>query len=258
MDRQLNSDYYGDIIWRTTESIRTINTATIMQDIRYQPPYTISEVAGYVRANSSTLRTWALGRPHSSKGNHSYPAMIKVADRRRQDMLSFINLIETHVLIALRHSHHVPLPKIRAAVTGLRKETGKEHPLAELDIQTDGLDLFIRHVNQIVSASERGQIVIREVVERFLRRVERDAEGVPICFYPFTQDKLVDESPRDVIIDPNIGFGRSVLQGTRIATAIVFERYKAGDSLLDIAKDYELELRPVEEALRCEIERRAA
>ena len=199
-----------------------------------------------------------MGRPHPYKDNQHYPSVIKAADRRRQDKLSFINLIETHVLVALRHSYRVPLPKIRTAVQWLRKETGSEHPLAELDIQTDGLDVFIRHVGQIVSASERGQIVIREVVERFLRRVERDAQGLPIHFYPFTHDTPGDECPRDVIMDPNIGFGRPVLHGTRVATAIVFERYTAGESLLDIAKDYELELRPVEEALRCEIERRAA
>ncbi len=227
-------------------------------DIRYQPLYTISEVAGYARANASTLRTWALGRPHPYRSNQRYPSVIKAADRQRQDMLSFINLIETHVLVALRQSHRVPLVKVRTAVEWLRKETGKKHPLAELEIHTDGLDVFIRQVGQIVSASERGQIVIREVVERFLRRVQRDAQGLPIHFYPFTHDRLDAECPRDVIIDPNIIFGRPVLHGTRVSTAIVFERYTAGEGLLDIAGDYDLELRPVEEALRCEIERRAA
>ncbi len=235
-----------------------IKTASKAQDVRYQPLYTIREVAGYARVNPSTLRTWAVGRPSPSRNDERYPPVIKVADLRRQDMLSFINLIESHVLVALRQSHQVPLSNIRSAVDWLRRETGMAHPLAELDIHTDGMNLLINRVGELVSASERGQVVIREIVERFLRRIERDAHGIPIQFYPFTHEESSAETPKDVIIDPNIAFGRPVVQGTRVSTSIVFERYKGGESLTAIAHDYDLELRPVEEALRCEIERRAA
>ncbi|MBU0679423.1 MAG: DUF433 domain-containing protein [Verrucomicrobia bacterium] len=234
--------------------IRSRDTNT--DDIRYQPLYNLSELAGYTRVNPNTLRTWALGRPRDGGGR--YAPVIKVADRRRQDMFSFINLIEVHVLVALRKSHSVSLPKIRSAVRWLSREMNTKHPLAELRIETDGLDLFIRHFGKLVSASELGQVVIREVVEKFLRRVDRDEQGLPTFFYPFTHESLDSETPKEVVISPSVAFGRPVVRGTRIGTSMVFERYTAGESLPDIAEDYNLELQPVEEALRCEIERRAA
>ena len=59
-------------------------------------------------------------------------------------------------------------------------------------------------------------------------------------------------------MDPAVAFGRPVVAGTRVATTMIFDRYSGGESLVDIAEDYGLELPAVEEALRCEIERRAA
>ena len=41
-------------------------------------------------------------------------------------------------------------------------------------------------------------------------------------------------------------------------TPTVFERYSGGESLQDIADDYDLAVTDIEEALRCEMEQRAA
>ena len=229
-------------------------------DIRYAPLYRIPEVAAYTRGNLSTLRTWVLGRALTGVRGKTryYPPVINVAHRERPDGLSFINLIEAHVLVALRRTHRIPLPKIRGAVLWLRKELDSEHPLAELQIETDGFNLFVRHLNQIISASEKGQVVIREVMERFLRRIERDAQGLPVNFYPFTFSDPMRDVPKDIVINPAVAFGRPVVRGTRIATSVIRERYTAGESLLDIAKDYDLEMKLVEEALRSEIDQQAA
>jgi uncharacterized protein (DUF433 family) len=232
--------------------------SAISADPRYQPLYTIAEVARFARANRSTLRTWVVGRTHPYKPKEHYPPVLKAADQSRQDMLSFMNLIETHVLIALRTIHRVPLHKVRAAVDWLRRETGLSHPFAELAIETDGRDLFARFLGRLFSASERGQAVMPELVERFLRRVKRDAQGLPELFFPFTRSEVGSECPMDIVINPAVVFGRPVIFGTRISTAVIFERYTAGESIIDIATDYNVDPRPVEEALRCEIEKRAA
>jgi len=227
-------------------------------DIRYAPLYRIPEVAMYTRGNVSTLRTWVMGRPQTNKGGRKYQPVIKVQQPSRTDAMSFINLIETHVLVALRRTHQVSLPKIRDAVLWLRRETGLEHPLAELPIETDGSDIFFRHMNQIISASEKGQVVFRDVMERYLRRIERDANGLPVNFFPFTvSDPLID-SRTDIVMNPSVAFGRPVIRGTRIATTAIFERYKAGESLSDLSKDYDLGMRLIEEALRCAIDQQAA
>ena len=60
------------------------------------------------------------------------------------------------------------------------------------------------------------------------------------------------------MMDPSVAYGRPVIKGTRISTVMIFDRYSGGESLADIAADYDLKISLVEEALRCEIERRAA
>jgi uncharacterized protein (DUF433 family) len=64
--------------------------------------------------------------------------------------------------------------------------------------------------------------------------------------------------PKVIVIDPFITFGRPVLAGTGIPTAIVAERYKAGESIKELAQDYDLLPQAVQEAIRCELETTAA
>jgi len=71
-------------------------------------------------------------------------------------------------------------------------------------------------------------------------------------FYPFTRKRELDE-PRVVVIDPEVSFGKPVLVGTGIPTSTVAERYKTGESVDDLAKDYDLERGKIEEAIRCEL-----
>ncbi|MEK7445961.1 MAG: DUF433 domain-containing protein, partial [candidate division NC10 bacterium] len=98
---------------------------------------------------------------------------------------------------------------------------------------------------------------MREIVTAYLRRIERDIKGLPIRLYPFTRKREPDE-PRAVVIDPFVSFGRPVLAGTGIATAVLAERFKAGESVEDLAKDYGRSALDIQEALRCEIPLEAA
>jgi uncharacterized protein (DUF433 family) len=56
------------------------------------------------------------------------------------------------------------------------------------------------------------------------------------------------------VIDPFISFGRPIVASTDIVTAIIAERYKAGESMDDLAEDYGCERSEVEKAVRCELE----
>lgn len=61
------------------------------------------------------------------------------------------------------------------------------------------------------------------------------------------------EDPKAVVIDPRISFGRPVLVGTGIPTFILAERYKAGESIDELADDYGCNRFQIEEAIRCEL-----
>ena len=78
--------------------------------------------------------------------------------------------------------------------------------------------------------------------------------GAPL---PFTRKRTLDE-PKVIVIDPRLSFGRPVLAGTCIPTAIIAERYKAGESVDDLADDYGRKRLEIEEAIRCELAERAA
>jgi uncharacterized protein (DUF433 family) len=139
----------------------------------------------------------------------------------------------------------------------LREQFGSEHPLAEERFATDGLDVFVQKYGQLINASRVGQLGMKELLETYLKRVERDAKGVASRLYPFTR-KRAPEEPRSVVIDPFISFGKPVLAGTGIPTAIVAERYKAGESVGQLSADYGRSDLDIEEAIRCELELEAA
>jgi uncharacterized protein (DUF433 family) len=81
--------------------------------------------------------------------------------------------------------------------------------------------------------------------------------GIPVKLYLFTRARQANE-PKVVAIDPYVSFGRPVLVGTGIPTAVIAERYKAGESIQALADDYECPPCDIEEAIRCELDPKAA
>ncbi len=226
-------------------------------DPRYEPAYSITEAAHYLLIPRSTMRSWVAGRNYPTQsGERLFHPVVRPADRVRP-LLSFVNLVEVHVLDAIRREHEVPLPKVRAALRYLKEKFPSRHPLADQRFETDGLNLFIEKYGQLINISQAGQLAIRRLLEAHLRRIERDAAGLPIRLYPFTRKREMEE-PKAVVIDPQVSFGRPILVGTGIPTAVIGERYKAGDSVDELAGDYGRQRLEIEEAIRCELHLEAA
>jgi uncharacterized protein (DUF433 family) len=225
---------------------------------RELPAYSIAEAAHYLRMPTATLRSWVLGRYYpAGHEQRFFRPVIELPDRGRP-RLSFVNLVEAHVLDAIRRDHEVALKHVRTALAFLAKHKQRSrHPLAEQDFVTDKVHLFIEEYGRLINISRDGQLAMRSVVDAYLERIERDAKGLPIRLFPFTRRRTLDE-PRAVVIDPTISFGRPVLIGTGIPTAVIAERYKAGDSMDALAADYGRTRLEIEEAVRCELQVEAA
>jgi uncharacterized protein (DUF433 family) len=206
----------------------------------------------------TTLRAWCVGQDYKSKGRSRHYRRVIRLDGTSREGLSFLNLVEAHVLAGLRRVYRLPLPKIRAALEWTSKKLPLERPLTEARFATDGINLYIDHVAELIDAGKDGQIAMREIMEAYLSRVERGPRGVPIKLYPFTRKEPAAETERAVVIDPAVAFGRPVLAGTRVPTAILADRFKAGDALKELADDYRTTSQAVEEALTCELDRREA
>ena len=221
-----------------------------MTDRRELPTYTIPEAAHYLSVPAATIRCWSVGR-----GSHL--PLIDVPSPGPPTLVSFLNLTELHVLSALRRKHQVKIPAVRKAIEYLARlaETAidRRHPLVSRTLETDGLHVFTDFYGQLINLSRSGQAAIRELIAGALKRIERDPGGTPIKLYPFTRHSLTN-APALVLIAPALAGGRPVIAGTGLANQIIFERYKLGESISDLADDYERPGMEIEEAIRCELE----
>jgi len=247
-------------------------------DFRNLPRYSITEASRYLLIPVGTLRSWIHGRSYPTVGGKRYfQPLINLPDMEVKQ-LSFINLVEAHVLRAIRKE--IRLDQVRTALNYIEQQFNVPHPLARIEFQTDGVDLFVNLVGYLVNESQPGQVEMQKVIENLrdlppshwyqrsnsqlkmqtvlenlLRRIEWDENGVAIKLFPFIRstESLTEESPKSLVIDPRISFGRPVLVGTEIPTAMLAQRYKAGESIDELAKDYDFDRLQVEEAIRCEL-----
>jgi uncharacterized protein (DUF433 family) len=227
------------------------------QDPRELPAYSLTEAARYLRMPEATIRSWVMGRRYPTTAGHRFFRPVILLPDEGLPVLSFVNMVEAHVLEAIRRQESIPLHRVRSAVAFLERHYHSQHPLAEHQFETDGLDLFIQKAGLLINLSQTGQLAMRDIVAAYLRRVERDVDGLPVRLYPFTR-KREPEEPRAVVIDPFVSFGRPALAGTGIATAVLAERFKAGESVEELAKDYGRTALDIQEALRCELSLEAA
>lgn len=230
------------------------------QDPRSVPRYGITQAASYLKIPKRTLESWVRGRTYPVKMNDKvrFSEPIINLPEPKKPLLSFINLIESHILSGFRHIERIPFYKVRSAVAFLENTFQSKHPLAEHEFQTDGVDLFVEELGQLINVTKAGQRVFKEVMQIYLRRIERDSNFIPLKLYPFAREvkektkEILENSPKIIQIDPQISFGRPVLTGTGIPTDVVIERFQAGDSILDLAEDYDITEEKVEEAIRYE------
>ena len=90
-------------------------------DIRERPAYPVTEAANYLRIPESTLRWWVTGRYYRIQtGVRTVKPVIELPDSDAL-LLSFMNLVEAHVLDSIRRKHGVLLPKVRATLEFLKK-----------------------------------------------------------------------------------------------------------------------------------------
>jgi len=206
------------------------------------PIYGISEAAQYLRVPQNTLAYWV-------KGGGSVPPLIKLGNIE-PPRLSFSNLLECYMLSSLRSIYEVRIPRVRKALVNLAKYVQHKHPLIEQVFQTDRRDLFIEHLGRVVNLSKDEQILLPGVMDLYLERIERDPKGL-FKLYPFVMERKPDE-PKLILINPAVGFGKPVIAGTGISTTVVASRFNARESIGDLAAEYGVEPRQIEEAIRWE------
>jgi uncharacterized protein (DUF433 family) len=220
------------------------NSHLLGLDTRFLPAYSFTEAAKYLRLPVPTLRSWSVGFGRT--------APVFTMDDPERGFLSFMNLIEAHILAGIRRKHGVSLPHVRTALDYVQRKCAVPRPLIDQSFQTDGRFLFIDKLENLVNASKGGQLAMPDLLPR-LDRIERDPQGLPLKLYPFIRASDSHNSatdPKLVVLNPRISFGRPSVGA--VATSTIWYRFRAGDSPRELSQDYGLALEAIEEAIRCE------
>lgn len=227
---------------------RAIPVKAAVHDIRHQAAYGPAEAARYLRLPAATLRAWLVGRDYP-KGDAQarFQPLIRPASSEPLQ-LSFYNLIEAHVLRALRTEHGVALAQLRKAIAYAEKNFQLQRLLLSPELRTHAGRVFLDRYAELIDLSASGQLAMRKLLEDHLQRVEWDDWKFPVRLYPYVgASQRTGERP--IAIDPHIAFGRPIVQRTGVSTAAIADRIDAGESVEAVAEDYDLSAEEVEQAV---------
>ena len=224
------------------------------------PIYSIPQAAQYLRLRKDRLRDWVGGWFSKTKAGKRFfepliklphPKNFELLPQSKTTLLSFTNLVEAHVLIAIFKATGFSRKQLSTALDYINDHLSTPKLYAGREFQIKGIDLLFERFGQQLAASDREQEA-RQILQTYFDRIVRDEAGLLLKLYPFTKLPGADE-PKTVMIDPRISFGSPVLAGTGIPTAMLAERYKAGDFIDELAEDYNCDRLQIEEGIRCEL-----
>jgi len=205
--------------------------------------FTLREAAGYLDVPKSTIHAWA--RPATGE-----PLITVFPRRGAQATVPFIGFAEAYVLAAFRRAG-VPLQRIRPAVDALAQNIGLEHALASKRLYTDGAEVLYDYAAERdeddlleLVVVRTGQYQFSEVVRDYLKRITYGSDGWA------SRVRLPSYQRADVVVDPRVAFGLPLVVhgGARVEDLV--DRFVAGDTLADIAFDFDVPPEEVEDVIR--------
>lgn len=214
--------------------------------------YTVPEAARLLRATPTTVRRWtrgytfAGGRASDPVFRRDYPHL------KSPQILSFQDLVELLLVDRFRKAGW-SLQRIRQEGRAAERQFHVTHPFASRRVLTDGRYWFTELPPvlaedgipyRVIQQEPTRQLVFREVIERFL--IDLDYEGEEAAsFYPEGRDK-------PVVIDRARAFGKPIETESGIPTRVLYDSYRAGDSIEDVARWYHVSPETVRAAIAYE------
>ncbi len=221
------------------------------------PLYSTSEAARYLGVPTSTFSTWAHGyvrRPAGRSEVVGEPVVTALRTGHGGAIVPFVGLAEGLVLAAIRQAG-VPLQRIRPAIAALKAELNLEHVLASRALYTDGAEVLYdfaeregdtpeaRSARELVVVRS-GQRVFTDVVDAYLHRVEFAPDGYVRLI------RLPQYDRAEVVADPDYAFGQPIFVHGGARVEDVLDRFRSGESLDAVAKEYGVPRFELEDALR--------
>lgn len=202
------------------------------------PSYTMRAAAQYAKVHPTTVTYW------HSEGS-SGPTLSSKAPRVP---LSYLQLIEVAFVAQFRRLG-VKLRALRKAHGYLSQTFETEFPFATKKLETDGAHILIAladyedlgSIKKAIVADLSGQVWENLMREKFHEFDYED--GLALRWHVAGRDSCI-------AIDPRIAFGAPMVKGT--PTWVIRGRNKAGESIYEIGKNFNLTTDEVREMLRFE------
>jgi len=203
-----------------------------------QGAYRPTEAARLAGTSATTIGRWLRGDPAPGR------KMAPVLARDARGLLSYLDLVELAFVADFRRLG-LPLKRLRQGHDYLKTTFGVHHPFAQVRFQTDGLHLLAPFGDQLLAVDAGGQLSWPTMIQDRLGQLDYDDGGVAVRWFPRGRHG-------GVVVDPFVGFGSPLIEGTGMPTWAVRDRHRAGEPPTAIAEDLGLTAGQITAALRLE------
>jgi uncharacterized protein (DUF433 family) len=218
--------------------------------------YTVPEAARLIRLPARTISRWLGGYAFTSGGRPGRMPPLWTPELPANDHhleLGFRDLIELRFVQAFVREN-VDLRVIRRCLEAAREAVQDSRPFSTRRFKTDGRTIFLESLksdgeSEVIDLA-RGQYVIRAVLEQTFR--DLDIEGdIVVRWRPF-------QGRDSIVIDPRRAFGQPIAAISGVPTVALAEAVTAEGSTERVARQYEVPVAVVRDAVRFEASLQAA
>lgn len=214
-------------------------------DWRTLPVYTVSQAATLAKTSHATIRRWLYG--YEAPGHRMEPVLERRPKKGEQRAeISFLTLAEIVVVSAFR-KRRVRLDRLRRAHGFAKHFYGIEYPFAFIKFKTDGAHVLLQYEKKepgptLLAADQGGQLALPGHVVEALEHFDFESEFASRWF-PVSKDI-------PIVVDPRFAAGKPSIPERGVTIETLNKRWKAGQSIAFIARDYKLNKEIVESALQ--------
>jgi uncharacterized protein (DUF433 family) len=204
------------------------------------PRYTYRDAGRATGVPATTIAAWFRGQAwHKGKSAGFFRPVLQRPDFK-DPRLSYNNVLEVHILRALRTTHEIRLEKVREAILTAQRQYSIPRLLLSNQLYAGGGELFLTAYSELVHLSSGNQTVMRDLFVQYLKRITvQEAETDLLAFYPFPKNPALG-TQKLILVSPHVAFGAAVISRLGVSTATIASRVNAGEERASIVEDYGL------------------